>query len=78
MTFLVDSYNYECGTQKALCIHDVYGSKYWIPRSQIKIIDKKKLNPLIKNYTLTIFVPDWIIYKNDIPIFKLEELELVR
>lgn len=80
MIFRVDKSQYERqGTSKAACIHDVYGARYWIPRSQVKVIDKEKsANPLVQNVTLTVEIADWIIRKNQIPVFKLEELQLIR
>ena len=80
MTFLVDEYQYNGqGTAKAFCVHDVYGSRYWIPRSKVKIIDKvQSADDLTKNATLTINIPNWIIKNNQIPIFNLDELQLVR
>ena len=80
MLFLTDKDIFEKqGTNNAFLIHDIHGLTYWIPRSQVTIKEEKQSdNPLIKNITLLIDIPDWIIKKNFIPVFNSEELTLYR
>ena len=79
MTFTVEEHVYKAyGTEKAFCASDCYGHVYWFPRSLVKIIRREEHKKPLIGATLTVDIPDWIIHKNVVPIFKLTELRLVR
>ena len=66
------------GTEKAFVCSDQYGHDYWIPRSQVKVVERIEPKSEYEVPELIIDVPNWIIHKNCIPIFTLTELWLVR
>lgn len=66
------------GSEKALAIHDHYNKTYFIPRSQIKVIEEiEPVNEFDVKHII-IEVPDWILHKNNVPVFNITELHLVR
>ena len=79
MTFkVIESVYTEYGTPKAFCVHDDYGQLYWIPRSQIKVIERIEKSNDLDVSGLVVEIPDWLIKKNSIPVFRLTEMTLIR
>ena len=66
------------GTTKAFADYDSFGNFYYIPRSQIKIIDRIEPKTEFGATHLIIEVPDWIIHNNDIPVFQMTALNVIR
>ena len=79
MRFIVieSTYNNQ-GTAKAFSVSDQYNRTYWIPRSQVKIVERTEPRTKFDSVHLTIEVPDWIIRKNGIPVFNVTEMVLDR
>lgn len=66
------------GTEKAHAVHGAYGRTYYIPRKLVKVIETI---PAENEYDIehhVVEIPDWIIRKNSIPVFNLDELVLDR
>lgn len=68
----------EQGNAKCFIDTDCYGKNYYIPRSQIKVVEREEAKSELGVAHLVIEVPNWIINKNNIPVFKLTALKLVR
>ena len=66
------------GTAKAFAVSDQYNRYYYIPRSQVKVIEVIEPQSKFDMTQLIIEVPDWIIRKNGIPVFTLTEMDLER
>ena len=72
-----DSTFFKQGTAKAYVVYDGR-HHYYIPKSQVKVIETI---PPASEYDIehhVLEISDWILRKNNIPIFRLCELELVR
>lgn len=79
MKFRVIKSTYEMqGTEKAFACHDSHGHTYYVPRSKVKIIEEIAPKNVYDVTTLIIEIPAWIISRNDLPIFDLDELFLER
>lgn len=76
-TIIESTYNKQ-GTEKAFACSDQYSNTYWIPRSQVKVIEKIEPETEYDMPRLVIDVPDWIIRRNNIPVFTITEMDLVR
>ncbi len=66
------------GTAKAFAVSDSHKRTYFIPRSQIKIVERIEAENEFDMAHLIIDVPNWIIRNNQIPIFNLTEMFLER
>ena len=75
---VIESLYNEQGTRKAFCVHDDWGNLYWLPRSQIKVVEKLEKRDALDVTGLVIDIPGWIIRNKQIPIFRITELNLVR
>lgn len=73
----VGSVFFKQGTKKAYAVHDERYT-YYIPKSQVKVIKKIPAESEYDIDTYIIEIPDWLVNKNGLPIFKLAELALVR
>ena len=78
MTFQTIESAMRQGTEKALAVHDHHNRVYYIPRSKITVIEEIEPTNAYDVKHLIIEVPDWIIRKNNIPVFNITELFLVR
>ena len=78
MTFQAIESAMRQGTEKALAVHDHCNKVYYIPRSQIKVVEEIEPANEYDVKHLIIEVPDWLIRKNSIPTFNITELFLVR
>ena len=66
------------GSAKAFAVHDAHNRTYYIPRSQVSIIDKQEPQTEYDVAHLLIEVKDWVIRKNNIPVFNITEMHLDR
>lgn len=66
------------GTANAFAVTDSNGRTYYIPRSQVNIVERQDPESDYDVAHLTIDVKDWVINRNRIPVFKITELSLVR
>ena len=73
-----DSMFFKTGTAKAYVVSDERSTHYYIPKSQVKIIETIEPESEFGIERHIIEIPDWLIRKNGIPVFKLTELELYR
>lgn len=74
MRFIISKSDYNRGTDKSITVSNgryINGGTYYIPRSQITVIDQYENRLLID-------VKDWVINANQIPIFDLTEMQLDR
>lgn len=75
---VLESTYYNQGTEKAFACTDDRLHRYYIPRSQVKIIERIEPEDKYGTIKLIIDVPDWIIRNNLIPVFRITELDLIR
>lgn len=66
------------GSAKAFACHDSRNNVYYIPRSQVKVIEKTEPATEYDSVYMLIDVADWIVKKNRLPIFDITELQLER
>ncbi len=78
MTFQMIESAMRQGSEKALAIHDHLNRTYYIPRSQIKVVEEIEPANGFDAKHIIIEVPDWLIRKNNIPVFNITELHLGR
>ena len=78
MTFQAIESAMRQGTEKALAVHDHRNRTYYIPRSQIKVVEEIEPTNEYDVKHIIFEVPDWLIRKNNIPAFNITELFLVR
>lgn len=78
MRFLINEHELGCGSAKALSVSDHNKRTYWIPRSQISVVETIEKENDYDTTKHIIEVKDWVINKNNIPIFKLTEMQLIR
>ena len=79
MKFIVQESTYiKQGTEKAFAVHDQYNKTYYIPRSQVAVVDTIRPQTKYDMTKLIIEVPNWIIKRNNIPVFNITEMTLDR
>ena len=78
MTFQMIESAMRQGSEKALAVHDHRNKTYYIPRSKITVTEEIEPTDAYDVKHIIIEVPDWLIRKNNIPVFNITELHLVR
>lgn len=66
------------GTDKAFCDCDEHGRYYWFPRSQVKVLERIEPQSKYDVAHLHVEIPDWLIRKNLVPVFRLTALVIDR
>ena len=76
MKFKIGKNTYNRGTAKAFVVTDGYNKSYYIPRSQTEVLDEYVQDGFAE--LLLIDIKDWVIRRNDIPVFNMTEMALIR
>ena len=76
MKFEIGKNTYNRGTKKAFSVTDSYNRTYYIPRTQTEVLDEYVQDGF--HEVLLIEVKDWVIHRNNIPVFNLTEMGLIR
>ena len=74
MRFIINRSTYNAGSEKCIALTNdryIHQGTYYIPRSQITVLDECEDDLLID-------VKDWVIGANNIPIYDLTEMKLDR
>ncbi len=79
MRFWVSESTYNMqGSDKAFACHDSHKRTYYIPRSQVKVLEREEVQTAYDTVHILIEVPDWIVRKNRLPVFDFAEMDLDR
>lgn len=76
MKFWLSGAAWRHGSEKAIYVTDRYDRGYWIPRKCITIIEEQTNDTGNVNYIVNI--ADWVLHKNNVPIFDTNEMQLIR
>lgn len=79
MRFYINEAIYnEQGTEKAFCDTDDHGFRYYIPRKIVKVISRRRSDNdlIINNIEILVDIPDWLIKKNGIPIYRMTAMNV--
>ena len=71
-----DTMFFKQGTDKAYAVHDQYGKVYYIPKSQVQIVETIAPETEYGVEHHIVEIPDWLCKR--LPIFSLTELALDR